>query len=509
MKRFILYSLFLTIGIMGVQSAVPEGYYDSLNGLTGRALRKAAANRVRSHTAISYSSGTWTAFEKTDTRINSKGEKVWWDMYSNNEVAVSTGHGGLNVEHSVPNSWWGGTKNDAYKDLFHLNPSNADANSRKGNYPLSEISTYTWDNGVTFVGKPVSGQGGGASLVYEPADEYKGDFARAYMYMFSVYEDIAWKSNTNWMYEVGSEDMFKPWAVALLLKWHRQDPVSQKEIDRNNAIYSVQRNRNPYIDSPELAEYVWGNKKGQKYYYNGVVTPDPDPDPDPDPTPDPTPDPVGLQDGSWVMVTSPAEINSIDEYIVVASKSNVGMTTESHVASNAAYLKPSGVMNVEDVEGRKVINSPSSDLAVLKFMPAGDKFTAMVYDSEGNSKGYLSSTSAKKFEIVSSSSDATSFALTASDDTMLLDFGTSGKLFYNASAPRFTTYTTTGQEKTSLYRKYKISTTILIPEAEGNSASKRIFNLQGVELGSDISKLEKGLYIIVSPSGETSKILIK
>ncbi len=62
MKRFILYSLFLTIGIMGVQSAVPEGYYDSLNGLTGRALRKAAANRVRSHTAISYSSGTWTAF---------------------------------------------------------------------------------------------------------------------------------------------------------------------------------------------------------------------------------------------------------------------------------------------------------------------------------------------------------------------------------------------------------------------------------------------------------------
>ncbi len=250
-------------------AAEPAGYYNSLNGKKDIELKKAVKAIVVNHTAISYSSGTWTAFHDTDVRYVN-GTLCWWDMYSSNNVPVSSGHPGMNVEHSVANSWWGGTKNDAYKDLVHLNPSNSDANSRKSNYPLGEIATRTWDNGVTFIGKPATGTCGGAQYVYEPAAEYKGDFARVFMYMFTVYDDISWKtSNTNWMYNTASDLLLKPWAYEMLLKWSANDPVSQKERDRNDGIYKHQKNRNPFIDHPELAEYIWGSKRGQTFYLDG------------------------------------------------------------------------------------------------------------------------------------------------------------------------------------------------------------------------------------------------
>lgn len=170
------------------------------------------------------------------------GKNYWWDMYSNELVLVSSGHGGLNIEHSVANSWWEGTKNDAYKDIHHLNPSNATANSRKGNFPLGKVGTVTWTNGVTTVGKPTGGTGGGSANVYEPCDEYKGDFARVFMYMFTCYEDMSWGSRFDWMYVQGQKyPMFQSWAVDLLLDWNALDPVSDKEINRNEAIYSIQK----------------------------------------------------------------------------------------------------------------------------------------------------------------------------------------------------------------------------------------------------------------------------
>lgn len=164
----------------------------------------------------------------------------------------------------------------AYKDIVHLNPSNSNANSRKSNYPLGEIAADggTWDNGVTFIGKAKAGQGGGASYVYEPADEYKGDFARVFMYMFCVYNDITWKSNTAWMYDTSSSTLFQSWASQLLMKWSNADPVSDKEIYRNNGIETEQGNRNPFIDLPQLADYIWGSRANIPFKLDGS-TPDP------------------------------------------------------------------------------------------------------------------------------------------------------------------------------------------------------------------------------------------
>lgn len=268
-KLFFLTSVLMVCGTVS-WAEYPSGYYDSLEGKNKGELKTAAHNIIRRHTNIGYGDNTWNAFKQTDVKVVN-GTRYWWDMYSPELVPVSGGHGGLNIEHSVANSWWDGTKNDAYNDIHHLNPSNSTANNRKSNYPLGRVATVSWTNGVTTVGKPSSAAAyGGATNVYEPCDEYKGDFARVFMYMFTCYEDMVWGSRFTWMYTQGQEyPMFRPWAVDLLLEWNRQDPVSNKEINRNDAVYSIQKNRNPFIDLPELAEYIWGNRKDEPFSLDG------------------------------------------------------------------------------------------------------------------------------------------------------------------------------------------------------------------------------------------------
>lgn len=268
MRKLII--LLSVVGTMTAYADIPTGYYSGLEGKSGTTLKKAAKSASASHERIPYQSETWDAFKTTDVRMVN-GKLCWWDMYSDRNEPVSSGHPDMNIEHSVPNSWWGKTKNDAYCDLFHLNPSDKTANSRKSNYSLGIVVTESWTNGVTTVGKPASGACGGAPMVFEPADEYKGDFARAYMYMFTIYDNIGWQytsNDRNFMF-ANNDETLTPWAQTLLLEWAKNDPVSKKEIDRNDAIYKLQGNRNPFIDLPELPEYIWGSKKNQAFSLTG------------------------------------------------------------------------------------------------------------------------------------------------------------------------------------------------------------------------------------------------
>lgn len=249
-------------------------YYTSIDGTKGgAALKTALYNLIKNHQQISYGSGTsstWGAFYTTDAVIEN-GQRRVLDMYSNEKRyfgSKGSAVSGMNIEHSVAKSWWGGGKNNAYCDLHHLNPSDQNANSRKSNYPLGELTSVNWDNGVTFVGK--ANIDGSSQNAYEPCDEYKGDFARTFMYMFTCYQDLTWEYT--WMnYENSTYPTLKPWAVELLLKWHKQDPVSEKEVNRNNAVHAVQGNRNPYIDYPQLADYVWGDSINYTFHLNGDV----------------------------------------------------------------------------------------------------------------------------------------------------------------------------------------------------------------------------------------------
>lgn len=248
----------------------PAGYYTPLNGKSGEQLKTAIYNLVHNFTKVSSYNDLPNYFRITDVYIADDGISYWWDMYGNTPIQSRTWSGSLlNREHSFPKSWWGGSEStSAYVDLNHLYPADAAANMAKSNYPLGTVSTadpVKYNNGVSKVGYPVAGQGGGAAYVFEPDDEYKGDFARTYFYMVTCYQDLTWASKYAFMLQQNTYPTLKPWAYEMLLEWSRQDPVSEKEIERNENVYRIQNNRNPFIDRPELAEYIWGNKMGETY----------------------------------------------------------------------------------------------------------------------------------------------------------------------------------------------------------------------------------------------------
>lgn len=281
-KLKFLSSLVLAAAVsLTAMAEAPAGYYSTLNGKKGAELKTAAGNIVRNFRLSGSYSTVYTnlrvTFQQTDLYPNSQ---RWYDMYSDIPLYAPS-FSGLNREHSFPKSWWGGlTDVNAYVDLNHLYPSEARANQKKSNYPLGEVDkskSTEFDNGISVVGYPVSGQGGNAKFVFEPDDEFKGDFARTYFYMATVYQNYTWAKQYCYMLvPTGTYPTLNDWAVKLLLRWAKEDPVSQKEILRNDAVYKVQNNRNPFIDLPDLADYIWGDKKNLPY---SVGSPQPSGDP--------------------------------------------------------------------------------------------------------------------------------------------------------------------------------------------------------------------------------------
>ena len=269
--RILLSAIALAALSSGAFAEIPAGYYNSLTGKKDGELKTAVHNIIRNFTEVSSYSDLPRYFRYTDVYPESN---RWWDMYSDIPLYAPS-FTGLNREHSFPKSWWGGsTSVSAYVDLNHLYPSERAANTAKSNYPLGTVDktqTVKFNNGVCAVGYPVRGEGGGASSLFEPADEYKGDFARTYFYMATCYQNLTWKYT--YMVSDNTYPTLNTWSVKLLLDWHRQDPVSQKEIDRNEAVYGFQNNRNPFIDMPELAEYIWGTKVGQPFKPGSVIIP--------------------------------------------------------------------------------------------------------------------------------------------------------------------------------------------------------------------------------------------
>lgn len=274
MTRLYLF-LFTLCAALAASAQYREGYYDLMDGRSGSDLKQAAKECVKEHTVISYSQlpDYWIYTDVWPELYG--GRKRWWDMYSDAVYLIEDNQSGrqsfsankMQREHCVPKSWW--KKGDdveytpAYSDMWNLYPSDGKANGAKSNYPLGIVLTASFSNGVSKVGEPAEGLGGGASKVFEPADEYKGDFARAYMYVATVYDDINWA--IEYMYEPTAYPTMKDWAIGMLLEWSRKDPVSRKEMDRNNAVEKQQGNRNPFVDFPALAEYIWGERKAEVF----------------------------------------------------------------------------------------------------------------------------------------------------------------------------------------------------------------------------------------------------
>ncbi len=259
-----------------VFAEIPAGYYDDAVGKSGEDLQKSLSTILNDATDVGYN-GLWNLYKTTDRRSDGK----VWDMYSDvTNYTFGTDQCGTygvegdcyNREHSVPKSWFN-KQSPMVSDIWHVYPTDGKINGMRSNNPFGEVGSgaSSSKNGFSQWGKCVTP--GYSGTVFEPNDEYKGDFARTYFYFATRYKGVA---TSGYGAEVFSSayPYITKWQLDMLLRWHEQDPVSQKELDRNEAVYeSRQGNRNPFIDYPELVDLIFGDSRNIPFMPDGGDAP--------------------------------------------------------------------------------------------------------------------------------------------------------------------------------------------------------------------------------------------
>lgn len=281
----------MTMALLFVGSAIasaqgPNGsgtYYRNADGKSGAQLKTALCGIIYNRSERSYGD-LWTDFRSTDKRADGK----VWDMYSGvTNYTFGTDQAGTykkegdvyNREHSFPRSWFGGAVAPMNTDLNHLYPTDGYVNGMRSNLPFGEVGTASYESngGFSKVGNGRSGLGY-SNKVFEPNDQYKGDFARTYFYMVTCYEEkIAdwYSSNSDARATLDGKKYpgLSAWQLQMLMRWAEQDPVSEKETNRNQAVYKIQKNRNPFIDYPGLEQYIWGSLTNVPFSYDDYGNP--------------------------------------------------------------------------------------------------------------------------------------------------------------------------------------------------------------------------------------------
>lgn len=274
--RCLLFFCFLLGTLFFSVAQAPEHYYDDANGKTCAALKSALKKIITNGHIPQPYDNLYSQYEKYDIKPRETGSgsaNVIWDIYSdipdakdaynynpaNNRCGNYNSEGDCyNREHTVPQSWFDHEEIPAldYNQVF---PTDGFVNNRRSNYLYGEVSAPLWtsSNGSKLGESAIAGISG---TVFEPIDTYKGDVARAFFYFVTRYQDNikGWSNNT----AAFSNDTFPSiniFYLQMMIRWNNEDPVSEKEISRNNATYPYQHNRNPYIDHPEYVNAVWNS----------------------------------------------------------------------------------------------------------------------------------------------------------------------------------------------------------------------------------------------------------
>ncbi|SDH64391.1 Por secretion system C-terminal sorting domain-containing protein [Flavobacterium omnivorum] len=263
-----IYSTLLLLVVTAAIAQIPSGYYATSTG-TGYTLKTQLYNIIKGHTDPGYA-GLYTTYQTSDRDYYYENDGTILDMYSEKPTGTdpySYGAGTTqrcgtysvegdcyNREHIIPQS----TFNSAapmVSDAHFITPTDGKVNGQRSNYPHGPVTSPTWTslNGSKLGASTISGYTG---PIFEPINDFKGDIARMYFYFATRYENtVAGYSYA--MFNNSSNQVFTTAFLNLLISWHNQDPVSAREIARNNAIYAIQKNRNPYIDHPEYVQAVW------------------------------------------------------------------------------------------------------------------------------------------------------------------------------------------------------------------------------------------------------------
>ncbi|MBN2830563.1 MAG: endonuclease [Candidatus Cloacimonetes bacterium] len=260
LKRIVILFVAMTVTYLYAQ---PAGYYDSVAGLTGDALKNGLHTLISTNTNTDYDGAKEEMFGYIDNHSN-----LVRCVYTGQDYSVPQGtmpnQTYLNCEHTFAQSWFGDSEVSTKRaDINHLFPSNSNVNSSRGNLPFDVVvnvgNTFTYDNGyVSKRGSNINGL-----TCFEPADQHKGNLARALLYFNVRYNMTLTQGGIN--------------MLETLLQWNVSDPVDTLEQQRNDGIWEFQNNRNPFIDHPEYVDYIWGtatNNTVIQYMSNSITIPE-------------------------------------------------------------------------------------------------------------------------------------------------------------------------------------------------------------------------------------------
>jgi len=299
-----IFTLSFILSAVAGFAQIPAGYYNTATG-SGYTLKTQLHNIIDNHTDQGYS-GLYTTFALSDKDLYYENDGSILDIYSEKPAGPDTyeyyygsanqddGSGGtqegqkFNREHIIPQSYFG-SSTPMYSDAHFIVPADKYVNGQRDNLPFGRVNTasLTTTNGSKKGNNLNSGYSAGyTGTVFEPIDEFKGDVARMFFYFATRYEGqlagFYTGANANSiqskaMFDGTENHVFSPTFLNILLTWSQQDPVSQREIDRNNAIYGRQNNRNPYIDHPEYVQSIWGTTAGLEDAFSTTLSVYPNP----------------------------------------------------------------------------------------------------------------------------------------------------------------------------------------------------------------------------------------
>lgn len=271
MKR-ILSFLLLSTAFIFASAQAPADYYNNAAGLTGAPLKTALKTIIENgHVDHGYD-GLYTGYNTTDRDLFFENDGTVLDIYSENPTGADpynyipgikkcgnyVNEGDCyNREHVIPQSLFG-QATPMVSDIHFIRPTDGKVNGRRSNYPFGKVGnnpSFTSLNNSK-LGNSVSP--GYTGIVFEPIDTFKGDIARMIFYFVTRYEAKLSGFASGGMLGNTTFPGLQSWALTQYLEWHLMDPVSPEEIARNNASYTFQGNRNPFIDHPEYATQIWG-----------------------------------------------------------------------------------------------------------------------------------------------------------------------------------------------------------------------------------------------------------
>ncbi|MCM1138121.1 MAG: endonuclease [Muribaculum sp.] len=257
MRRAII---ILPLIIMGISASVHAVAEVPFNGKSGLALRNALYE-------IYHATRQWDIAQF---------DAIVYDTFNGRTLKVTAGvlPGGYCWGSLVQDEWWdyepeiqARVKADFYNHIpidIEVKTYRKDLTPGKVTEPVFENEFWKMGRGLIY---------GTLTDLYSPPLALRGKLARTFFYIAVMYPSSVWTPRGFMMMHTGNYPVFNAYAIGLLMEWHKSYPVTDSEREGNDMGEKLQGNRNPFIDFPDLPDYLWGDRAGDSFVVAGEPVP--------------------------------------------------------------------------------------------------------------------------------------------------------------------------------------------------------------------------------------------